>query len=347
MLFFLLAAAGSLLPAAAAVSVQLEQGAFVVHGWTPPARPATGWESVLSVYAGDGKNVPAMLGDYVVRDGKLTFQPRYSPSPGMRVRAVFEGKEYHFEIPSRAATPLTFVERVYPTGTEIPENHLKFYVEFSTPMSRGLAWKHIHLLKADGTPVDLPFLEIEQEMWDAGAKRLTVLFDPGRIKRGVKPLEDIGPAIESGHSYALVIDREWPDATGAPLVRSYRKEFRVTTADREPIDPSEWQLGTVSPGTREALTITFPEPLDAALAARLIRVRGVSGRVSLTSAERQWQFEPDRPWQSGDYFILVDSSLEDLAGNKVGRPFDVDTFDRVARRVSPAVVSIPFRIGRR
>ena len=58
MRLFLLAAAGALLLAAESVSVRLENGAFVVHGWNPAPPPAGGWESVLSVYAGGGKMSP-------------------------------------------------------------------------------------------------------------------------------------------------------------------------------------------------------------------------------------------------------------------------------------------------
>ena len=225
-----IAAAGCLLfgqPAAVPVSVHMQDGVFAVKGWTAPATvPRGGWPSVFAVYAGAG-DVPALLGEYKVESGALTFRPRYPLAPGLRVRAVFRGAETFFEIPrAKVASSSTRVQQVYPSTSTIPENQLKFYIEFSGPMSQGDAWKHIRLLKSDGTPVELPFLEIDQEMWDADTRRLTVLFDPGRIKRGVKPLEDIGPAIESGHSYTLVVDAGWLDAAGAPLVEAYKKEFR-------------------------------------------------------------------------------------------------------------------------
>ena len=44
--------------------------------------------------------------------------------------------------------------------------------------------------------------------------RLTLLLDPGRIKRGVRPLEEIGGALQVGRTYTLVIDDAWPDAKG-------------------------------------------------------------------------------------------------------------------------------------
>jgi hypothetical protein len=55
------------------------------------------------------------------------------------------------------------VRQVYPSTAKIPENQLKFYIEFSAPMSQGNAWRHIRLLKSDGQAVELPFLEIDQE----------------------------------------------------------------------------------------------------------------------------------------------------------------------------------------
>jgi len=90
------------------------------------------------------------------------------------------------------------VQHVFPSAAALPANQLKFYVQFSAPMSRGEAWKHIRLLNHEGKPVDLPFLELDQELWDPNYQRLTILFDPGRIKRGLLPREEAGPIIEQG-----------------------------------------------------------------------------------------------------------------------------------------------------
>jgi hypothetical protein len=331
--------------AAASVSVVMEDGAFVVKGWTPPPEPAGGWDSIFAVYAGTG-DVPPLMGEYVVRSGSLRFRPRYPLSPGVRLRAVFRGSESTFEIPRVQRTPTTRVQHVYPTAAALPENLLKFYIEFSAPMSQGHSWKYIRLLNSDGSPVNLPFLEIDQEMWDATSTRLTVLFDPGRIKRGVKPLEDIGPAIEARHSYTLSIDREWPDASGVPLVSAHTKPFRVIEADRAPIDPARWSVSAVRANTRDPLIIRFGEPLEAALATRLIWIDGVRGAVTLGTEEREWRFVPDEPWADGPHALKVDTALEDLAGNKVGRPFDVDVFERVSRRVEREILSLPITVRR-
>ena len=55
-----------------------------------------------------------------------------------------------------------------------------------------------------------------EELWDPNFQRLTMTFDPGRIKRGLTSNETMGPPIAEGKRYTLVIDRDWPDARGVP-----------------------------------------------------------------------------------------------------------------------------------
>ena len=109
-----------------------------------------------------------------------------------------------------------------------------------------------------GKPVVLPFLEVDQELWDRDYQRLTVLFDPGRIKRGLLPLADVGSAIEDGKQYTLVVDQDWRDARGAPLAASFRKPFRAGPADRTPPDPAKWRITAPRAGASDPLIVEFP-----------------------------------------------------------------------------------------
>jgi hypothetical protein len=262
----------------------------------------------------------------------------------MRVRAVFDSRETTFDLPKAAAiAPSTRVRAVYPSAGVLPENQLKLYLCFTAPMQSGEAWTRIRLLDAHGKPVDLPFLEIDQELWNRDRTRLTVLFDPGRIKRGVLPLDEVGPSIEAGRSYTLAIDREWLDGRGAPLVEPFRKTFRVGPPDRAPIDTATWRVTAPRAGTREPLTVAFPEPLDYAMLHHAIEVRGVAGTVEIGRGETEWRFTPGQPWKSGGHQLIVQSNLEDLAGNRIGRPFDIDVFEKVTRAVARETVSLPFR----
>src|SRR5262249_5583071 len=154
---------------------------------------------------------------------------------------------------------------VYPTRDRLPENQLKFYLHFSAPMSRGEAYDRVRLLDDKGKLVEKPFLELAEELWDDSGTRFTLFFDPGRIKRGLKPREIYGPALEEGKSYTFVVDRGWPDAEGNPLKAEFRKSFRVGPPDDTQPDVANWKLTPPSPGTDAPLTVTFPEPLDHAM----------------------------------------------------------------------------------
>jgi len=335
-------------------------------GWELPQ-----WQRLLSVFAdtanaaGD-QSLPPMAGSYRVQANVLRFEPQFPLEPGIQYRAVLHpdqlpgGNNLHpalitavFQLPPRGATPGTVVSHVYPSADVLPENLLKFYVHFSAPMSRGRIYDHIHLVKdsgkESGKEVELPFLEIDEELWDPSLTRLTLFIDPGRIKRGVRPLEEIGPALEAGKSYRLVIGREWQDAAGKPLKEAFQKVFAVGPPDREPPDPARWKLESPSSGARGPLAIAFNKPMDHALAQRMISVADpsgqmVQGRAALADQERRWTFTPDGVWRAGRYQLVIQTTIEDLAGNNIGKPFDVDLFEGVQRKLTSPTVKLPFLV---
>jgi hypothetical protein len=247
--------------------------------------------------------------------------------------------------------PTTVVEHVYPSRNLLPENQLKFYLHFSAPMSRGESYRHVHLLDAAGKPIELAFLQLYEELWDPQGRRFTLFIDPGRIKRGLKPREDLGPVLEEGKSYTLVIDADWPDAEGKPLQGEFRKAFRTGPPDEQCPDPKAWQVQPPAAGTPSPLTVTFPKPLDHALLHRLLQVtdaqgQAVAGKVTVSDEETRWQFTPEEPWKPGTYQLQVGTALEDLAGNSVARPFEVDVFHPVQSKVTAETVRLPFQVGR-
>jgi hypothetical protein len=310
---------------------------------------------VFSVYVDSVADAPPIAGAYRQQDGGIVFEPRYPPSPGARYRAECKPPAgpavvRTFDIPESDRTPTTIVEQVYPSGEELPENLLKFYVHFTAPMSRGEAYRHVRLLDGAGTEIELPFLEIDEELWDANYQRLTLLFDPGRIKSGLVPNREVGIALHAGRSYTLVIDAGWMDAEGKQLKQSYTKRFSVVKGDTDPPNPGTWKVAWPGGGT-EPVTIDFPEALDQALLSRVVTVTTVAGkpvlgRVEISRGETRWEFIPTAPWAPGRYQIEALTILEDLAGNSINRPFEVDVFEKVEERVTRKSVSIPFSVGR-
>lgn len=315
------------------------------------------WQRVLAVYAGDAPL--AMLGTYRVTATTLQFMPLFPLEPLIAYRAIVRPVSslrnaaptisvFRME-PSSSMTMSTFVRQIYPSSEVLPENLLKFYLHFSAPMQRGNIYDYIHLRDSSGKNIELPFLEIDEELWDTTMTRLTLFIDPGRIKRGVLPLEDIGPALEAGKSYALVIDRAWKDGTGNPLQEDFQKAFRVVAADREPPDPARWQLTVPTVGTLLPLKVNFTEPMDHALAQRVVTVsvdsgQRLDGTVTLEEQERHWVFTPRQAWQRGNYYLVIQTTLEDLAGNNIGKPFDVDIFTGIDRHLRTPTVRLPFDI---
>jgi hypothetical protein len=237
---------------------------------------------------------------------------------------------------------------VYPSGEIWPENMLRFYVHFSAPMSRTSGVKFIHLVDEGGREEQDAILAAYADLWNDDATRLTVFFDPGRVKRGVGPNLDLGRAIIKGHRYAIVIDADWPDAQGQPLAEAFRREFTAGPAAHDGLSLADWHLTPPAAASPRPLAVVFPAPLDHALLGRAMGVkttdgREVPGRIATGAHETAWTFTPDEPWVAGPYQLVVLTLLEDPAGNRVGQPFEILP-DAPMPEAAPEVATRAFEI---
>ena len=333
------------------------------------SRPsAESWQRVLSVRVGEDSTALPLLGTYAIAGDTLRFQPRFPPSPGVTyaARLVIPSEARNRSHPDRggepgvmtavwrydapSGAPSTTVTAIYPTTDVVPMNLLRMYVEFSAPMSSGHAYDFVKLYAEADSLVEEPFFTAGGmvELWDPGHTRLTILFDPGRIKRDLRPHEEMGLPLRSGRRYRLVIDSTWRDAAGRPLVRDFTKQFRVGPQDRALIRTATWRITPPRAGTTDSLIVTFPEPLDRALLARLVTVHdaaggSIDGAVVVSEDETRWAFAPIRAWGPRAHELHVDTELEDLAGNNLKRLFDVAPGDSAATGVTASVVRVPFQ----
>jgi hypothetical protein len=326
-----------------AISVVLDpSGSFRVSGWVDLAGTSSQrYPEIFSVHV-DTPGVPPLLGSYSTQRGELVFTPRYPLQPGVSYRVTLDvpGQQtivQRFIIPKRETKPTTVVEHVFPSSSLLPENQLKFYIHFSSPMSRGEAYRRIHLLDENGSPVELPFLELSQELWDQDGGRFTLYFDPGRIKSGLVPHNQSGMPIREGRKYTLVIDREWHDGNGETLKEGFRKSFSVGPAERHAIELSAWKIAAPKAGTSVPVTLEFPRPLDRALLEHEITVIDrsgdrIEGSIEIDRDESRWRLAPGASWKAGTYTLRVGALLADLAGNMVGRPFEIDALDNEKNR---------------
>ena len=200
-----------------------------------------------------------------------------------------------------------------------------------------------------GQKVKQPFLELEQGLWDSASKRLTIFFDPGRIKRGLRQHEEMGLALKAGESYRLKINRKLQDAEGNLLTKSYIKQFSVIDADRKSPNPDNWKIVTPVAKSFEPIIVSFPEPLDYALMSRLFSIRNgsnglVEGVIQISKQETQWSFKPTDYWNAGNYVIHVQTTLEDLAGNNLKSVFDIDMHNKNDLHTDKNFITIPFNV---
>jgi hypothetical protein len=337
------------------ITVRHDASGVHISGWSEAARFQGQLADVIDVYVDSAvADVPPISGQRSIQGEELLFVPRYGLQQGTRYRVVIKipgraAVSKIFETPKADLTPTTRVEHIYPSAALLPENQLKFYIHFSAPMSRGEAYRRIHLMDEAGTAVKMPFLELEQELWDLPAQRLTLFFDPGRIKREVLPNQELGPPIEAGHNYTLVVDQEWLDADGKRLVAAARKPFAVGAADRRPLDVQSWKMTGPASASTNPLAVDFPEPLDHALMLRQLEVidaagNPVEGRMETERDEQRWIFTPASPWKAGAYRLRVGTNIADLAGNMIDRPFEIDRFDSVTEKITRETRTIPFTV---
>jgi hypothetical protein len=308
------------------------------------------WAAVLKVSV--GADQPAMIGQYAIEDGRVRFTPMFPLDRGRQYHVTFTPPGgtpviATVALPAADTTPVTTVAQVYPTADIVPENQLRLYVHFSAPMGMRGGLDYVHLLDEAGQEVTDPFLPLDAEFWNDDRTRYTVFFDPGRQKRGIAPIADMGRSLTEGKSYTLVVDSAWRDGNGLPLKQSFRRVFKVGPPDERPLDPKTWTIAAPAAGTSEPLRIAFPEPLDHGLLLRALGVltpkgRPLEGNVVVGEDELTWSFTPDDPWPAGPHHIVAFASLEDLAGNRIGRAFEVDQFDRTDKSGEPERTLIPF-----
>jgi hypothetical protein len=292
-------------------------------------------------------------GTYAVAGDALTFTPRFPFVEGRSYTVVL-----HPEVggdggnlvaativrPARPVVPTTLVTAVFPTAAVVPRNLLRFYVHFSAPMSEGFASQVTLVDVSSGRPLQDALLPMDQELWDPDRRRLTVLLDPARIKRGLVPHEEAGYPLTEGRSVRVEVGAGFRDALGQPLAAAGSRAYDVGPDLRGRVDPDRWNLTPPTAGTRMPLVVQCERPLDEALLRRAVSVEGVAGVGIVGSEERSWSFVPHAPWSAGDHRLTVDAVLEDIAGNSVARPFDRELARPEDAPVPSPTVQLPFAI---
>jgi hypothetical protein len=275
--------------------------------------------------------ITPLAGEFNEEDGFLIFTPfqRLSREGFYAAKDLVRGGVTIYDYTTYFRQDLSTAVWIYPPeSARIPANHLKFYIHFDEPMQPTESWEHFSLKDLDtGELVPRPFRHID--LWDEHNQRLTLWFHPGRQKTGVNLNEDLGAILTEGHEYMLQIDKSWKTQAGYPLFRDEKHVFTTFAADHEQPDPETWKLVVPAANTNEPLLIAFPEALDYAMVGKMIMSCTIDGEP----LELIYQPELDGKglkllndslWTAGRYVLQLNPRLEDLAGNSLERPFEVD-----------------------
>ncbi len=210
--------------------------------------------------------------------------------------------------------------RISPQARDLPANTLRFYLHFPRPGEAHFDRDHLWLLDEEEQAVPDPFLVLSQELWSADGRRLTVLMEPGRIKRGLGADPSHEPALVTGRTYSLVV---------TALGQTARHTFRVSDPVLEAVDETRWRLVSPTAGSLDPAVVHFDRVMDAALCEDEIAVLTPSGevaatRVSLAPGGTAARLIPTRPWHAGEHRLIASERLEDVCGNRLGEALDHD-----------------------
>jgi hypothetical protein len=210
--------------------------------------------------------------------------------------------------------------RISPQAKVLPANTLRFYVHFPKPGEAHFDRDNLRLLDDEDGVVPDPFLVLSQELWSVDGRRLTVLMEPGRIKRGMGTDPSHEPAFVVGRAYSLVI---------TALGQTARHTFRVGDPVLEALDETRWRLVPPTVGSLDPAVAHFDRVMDSALCADEIGVLAPSGevvqtRVSLAPDGTAARLIPSSPWLAGEHRLVVSERLEDVCGNRLGEALDHD-----------------------
>jgi len=340
---------GGPLSAALVVDPDTQQPVVRVTGWSSselnslrtPDFPAATWNQLLQVSVAGTTGID-IAARHRVNTDSVDVVPRFAldrgreyvvrinpsvlpaPRPGGTI-------ETSVMLPAATAAPAVSVTAIYPSSSVWPDNILRFYLHFSAPMSGTAAVGHVRLVDDTGQEVRDALLDVDVDLWNTDYTRRTVFFDPGRVKRGIRPNLELGRALVAGRKYAIVVSESWRDGRGQPLVREFRHEFTAGPPIERPVEPGSWTIEPPAVGSREPLVVRFPWALDEGLLQRALGVTAaggqpIGGTVTVRAEEKEWTFTPAAAWPAAPHSLVVLTVLEDPAGNKIGQAFEFEMF---------------------
>lgn len=280
-----------------------------------------GFQDSLSI-----QNIKPILAKKLFRSDTILLSPVLSFRLNQTYTAFCNKEKLVFknEIDKNYSYPQ--VENIYPSSDTLPSNQLKFNILFSTTMS-DIAYPHINLLDSDGNEIKRALLKEIPELWNEDKTALTIWIEPGRIKKGLGPNEELGEVLYKDQTYYLRISSDIRDRNGIQMNQEYLKKFVATYEDSIIPNIDDWIITSPNTMNMYKLKIDFPESMDyGSMMENLVVYNSnfgeIKGQWFFGKDERSIIFEAHTKWLKGNYTLRINSVVEDLAGNNLKRSFN-------------------------
>ncbi|TSE11414.1 Ig-like domain-containing protein [Aquimarina algiphila] len=266
-----------------------------------------------------------ILGTIQIDELELHFTPLVPFGWNQEYTFIYNNTIEYFTLEIPEAYNYLAVEAIYPSAKSLPSNLLKWYVQFSHPVNEVHVYDYIRFINNQGDTLSRTTLSLENALISEDGKLLTVWIEPGRQKRDLIPNKQLGPVFENDAMYQLIVLKNIKDRQGVSMQKDFTHLFKITYADR--IQPSMGSFKILPPENNDDLVIFLGESMDYGSTLNSMKIinaekQEIYGEWQLTNNESTLIFTPKHPWKKGQYQVLIDSRLEDLAGNNLNRLFD-------------------------
>lgn len=219
---------------------------------------------------------------------------------------------------------------IHPKSPVWPENILRFHLAFEFPMDTEFALRFVDLFRASGERVHGAFVDLPNGLWTTDQKVLTILFHPGRVKRGLRANIDLGRAIQEGERLAIRVSGGMRDAYGNRLGKDVWFEFTTGPAVLTSFEKIQMTYRVNGNDQETAIRIPSDRPIDWLSARSSLFARDANGAEVPVLVEDDTVgllLRPESAWPHGTIYVSAGEKLEDSCGNRQTVPFEINQGD--------------------
>ncbi len=293
-----------------------------------------------------------VLGRYKIQGQRLHFASSSQPGSGIsfEVQLTSRGQTIYRRFTAPILPELSpfapQVEANYPSSKVIPENILLFYLEFNQPMNTDV-YEHTEVKILDSLGQERKLVWRHKVAWNADHTVVALMLHPGRVKKDIRYLDEYGEIFYPGEQVSLTLGKAFQGLNGKWAECPYPIQYTIAHSDTVLPQVVAFQKGSVPPGSQQAVTVEFSEPMCYGSLLEGLKVTNqlgalIPGSFKTDSEERRWSFVPDRSWVPGNYQLVLPELTADLAQNQLDRPFESTDLERMKHRQE--TVLLRFRV---